>query len=917
MSATGVHTAQSVETIADLLARAQDAPAALLVDGEAGIGKTTLLLHTCDKAARRGFHVIRARGSPSEVTYAYAAVADLLTDVDADTLATLPDTQRIALQRVLLQEVPGSDRVTDERTVATALMGVIERISAASPVLLALDDAQWLDASSRAVIGFVARRLTGRVGVILTFRTGDPGTSVSSAWPQFPEPETATRLLMRPLSLGGVHAMLLERLNRALPRPTITRIHEISGGNPFFALELARAASDAGSAGRVLPDSLAALVRRRVGDVGRDTDDVLLTAACSAAPTVELVSEATDMSTARVVDLLESIENSDLVHVEGNRLRFTHPLFATGVYTNASPSRRRAVHRRLAALAERPELRARHLALAATRSDPLTLESLDSAVEATVAQGAPAVAAELVGLAIGLGGDNVWRRIRAGELNFRAGSIDAARNHLHAALDQASTGPSRCMALMLLAAVKGYDEDLGGAIEAMGSALEETGQDPSLELLCSLRLSLALVMADRLDEALERAKQAVKLSERFGAPGLRSQALSVWVAARFVSGQGVDHVALQAALELEDRHDGATTWFRASAVAAMVTAYTGDLGRAETMMRAVQRQMLVGGTEVDIIWATVRLAMITLWLGRYSESAQHAQWAVERAQQMGGRFALITAWKPQAAAAAYTGREADARVAVAAAIDTAIDVGAARLDMDARSSLAFLEVSLGNYSAALEALKPVLDAFNPAITEIEGGRHLPDAIEALTALGRAEDAKPLVDALQRNGRRLDRPWMLAMGARGQGHLRAVRGDLAGAQSAAEEALFHHERLPMPFETARTKLFLGQVQRLRRRRADAAVSLREAMQTFERLGAPLWTVRAQAELDRVGGVRSDDRSLTDVERRIADLASTGMTNKDIAAQQYISVKTVEMVLSRVYRKLGIRSRAALAVALRAE
>jgi DNA-binding CsgD family transcriptional regulator len=911
--------AAEARAVADFLARAQIDPAGLVVEGEAGIGKTTLMLGAAGEAESRGFRVLSAQGSPAEVTYAYAAVADLLRDVDIDLLAALPDLQRVALERARIGEVDSGGPATDERMVANALLSVIERITAQGPVLLVIDDAQWLDASSRAVIGFAARRLTGPVGMVVSFRTGEADSADERSWLQFRQPETITRVRMRPLSLGAVHALVAARLGHTLPRPTITQIYEISGGNPLFAIELAAGAADDIAATTVeLPDSLAALVRRRIGYADDDAAAVLLATACSSAPTVESVAGATDMSPARVVELLESMEHLRIITADGNRVRFTHPLFATGVYTNATPSRRRAMHRTLATVVDRPEIGARHLALAATTGDATTLSALDAAAEATIAQGAPAVAAELLELALKLGGDNAPRRIRAGELHFRAGSLVPARLHLQTALAGAPPGVLRCLALMWLGAVKAYDDDMAGAVEAMSNAVDEAGDDPALGLLCLLRLALALMMTDRLGEALRRGERAVELADRLGVPGLQSQALSIWVAGKFVSGQGVDRRALQTALELEDPYGGATTFFRASAVQAMISAYTGDLDGAWAQMRALQQRMSSGGTEVDIIWAAVHLAAIAVWSGRYAQAADAAQEATERAEQMGGRLVLVTAWTQQAAVAAYTGREADARAAARAAIDTAHQVGATQLAKEPTNSLAFLEVSLGNYPAALAALQPYLDVFDATGgTEIEGGGHLPDWIEALSALGRADEAEPLVEALERNGTRHDRPWMLAMAARGRGHMLSARGDLAGAQGAVEHAITHHQRLPMPFETARTQLLLGQLQRRRRRKQDAAVSLRAAVDTFERLGTPLWAARARAELARLESPRGDGHRLTAAEQRIAGLATTGRSNKEIAAELFIAEKTVEMNLSRVYRKLGIRSRGGLSAALNRE
>ena len=899
----------------DLLTRARIGPAGLVVEGEAGIGKSTLMFGAAAEAESRGFRVLSTQGSPAEVTFAYASVADLLREVDSETLTSLPELQRLALERAQIGEVDGGGPATDERTVAVALLSVIERCGTQGPVLLVIDDAQWLDASSRAAIGFAARRLTGPVGIVLSFRTGDPDSADDRSWLQFRHPESLGRVNMQPLSHRSLHVMIAERLGHALPRPTMSRIYEISGGNPFFAIELALAAADDVAANKVeLPGSLAALVRNRLGRADDDAAEILLAAACSAAPTVEMIARATGTSTSNVVEILEPMERSRIVVIDGNRVRFAHPLFATGVYTEAASARRRAMHQTLATIVERPEIRARHLALSATTGDETMLSALDAAADATTAQGAPAVAAELLELAIKLGGDIVWRRIRAGELHFRAGSFAAARDHLQTALTEAPPGALHCMALMWLGGVNAYDDDMAGAVEAMSEAVDEVGDNPALELMCRLRLALALVMTDRLDDALRLIDDAVELSDRLGVPGLQSQARSVWVAAAFFAGRGVDDQNLQTALELEDPYSGATTFFRASAVEAMVHSCMGDLDRARVEMRAVHQQMLDGGTEVDIIWAAAHLAQVEMWSGRYADAARATHEALERAEQLGGKFALVTAWTLECAVAAYTGREDEARRVAQAAVDTSYEIGAAQSAKDPRSTLAFIELSLGNYAAVLEVLQPDLEAFDGSATEIEGGRHLPDAIEALCAVGRADEVEPLVKALETNGVRYDRPWMLAMSARGRGHMLSARGDLNAAQRAVEQAMTHHQRLPMPFETARTQLLLGQLQRRRRRRQDADASLREALDTFERLGTPLWASRAKAEIARLDSPRGDGKGLTAAEQRTARLAAAGRSNKEIAAELFIAEKTVEMYLSAAYRKLGVRSRAALSTAL---
>jgi DNA-binding NarL/FixJ family response regulator len=168
----------------------------------------------------------------------------------------------------------------------------------------------------------------------------------------------------------------------------------------------------------------------------------------------------------------------------------------------------------------------------------------------------------------------------------------------------------------------------------------------------------------------------------------------------------------------------------------------------------------------------------------------------------------------------------------------------------------------------------------------------------------------LAIALESNGVRLDRAWLLAVGHRCRSLLEAAHGDLGAAHTSAQAAMVEHARLAMPFERARTQLLLGQIQRRLRQKESAAATLAEAMATFEEVGTPLWEDRCRAEIARIGQGTRAGTVLTSSEQRVAELAATGMTNREVAAALFISPKTVESNLARVYRKLAIRSRAEL-------
>jgi DNA-binding CsgD family transcriptional regulator len=227
-------------------------------------------------------------------------------------------------------------------------------------------------------------------------------------------------------------------------------------------------------------------------------------------------------------------------------------------------------------------------------------------------------------------------------------------------------------------------------------------------------------------------------------------------------------------------------------------------------------------------------------------------------------------------------------------------------------ALGFLELSLGDPAAAHAALGPLADTLTAmGLGDPVLGIFLPDEIEALVSLGELERAEQLVEPIEQRGRELDRPWALAVAARSRGLIAAARGDLAAAVASIEEALAQLDRIDLPFERARTLLVLGQLRRRGKQRAQARAALTAALALLEDMGAPLWADKARAELARVGGRIADSDGLTATERRLAELAATGLTNREVAERAFVTVKTVEANLTRVYRKLGVRSRTALA------
>ena len=885
-------------------------PAGLILEGDPGIGKTTVWLDAIDVAREQGFRVLSSRPASTESVLAYASLADLLDGVDPSSWAALPAPQRQAVDRVLLRSDAG-DAATDRRAVAAAFLAVLENLARESPVLVAVDDLQWVDPSSVQVLGFAARRTTGRVGVLGAARTDRATATVT--WLQLPRPDRLRRITLRPMSVGVLNTIVTSRLERPFARSTMLDVHRISGGNPFYAMELARSIDDhPGAALQHLPASLTELVETRVGRTDPATAAALLAVACLASPVTGVVAAAVRTDPQTLVESLEAAEDQGIVTIDGASVRFSHPLLAKGVYSRASPADRRAMHRRLAEIVDEPELRARHLALAATSADPTTLEALDTAGEAATIRGAPAASAELLTLAIGLGGDTPQRRIRLAGHHFNAGDSERARALLEATIADIPATPLRARAKYLLGAVRMFDDSFTESAYLLSTALDEIGDDGVFRAELLVLLAFAQVNSGPAADAMASVEEAVSLAENCGLPGLLSQALGMRETLRFMAGLGVDQAILDRALELEDPRARVPIALRPTAQSALLATWTGRLVEGSDALLAIRRHCIELGQESELIFLNFHCAVTAVWRSDFPAVARAVEDTEELAPQLGGDVPRYVALVSKSLLGAHMGDVDTTRRDAQEALAAGLRSGAANLVQWPVMALGFLDVSLGNHAAALTTLDPLLRHLHttPDATEIIAAWFLPDAVEAMIQLGRLADAEPWIDMLQRNGARVDRPWMLAVGGRCRGMLLGARGQVDAAVRCTEDALAHHDRVPMPFERARTQLLLGQLQRRQRRQDAAAKTVRQALGVFERLGTTIWAERARSQLTRANLGPRTGTQLTPSEFRVAELAANGMTNRDMAAKLFISPKTVEAHLSRIYQKFGIHSRAQL-------
>ncbi|HEY1595739.1 MAG TPA: AAA family ATPase [Thermoleophilaceae bacterium] len=881
-----------------------DGPALLAFEGEPGIGKTTLMRVAVQRAQHKGLRVLSCAGAVSESRLSYVALADLFAEVGGGVLADLPPAQRIALDAALLRAGSAEARA-DPSAVATAGLSVIERLARDRPVVVAIDDLQWLDRSSAHVIEFCAPRLSGRVALIVSQRAGGDGGTL----PRLAPSGQAMFKRVPPLDSAALGELLRQRAEWPLSRRVLARISETSGGNPLYALELLRALppGEAPTGPLVLPPTLQDVVTARLEGLGPDVEELLLAIAALADPTLDLLTEALG---AEAPALLEQAEAQGVVERRGTRVRFSHPLLAEGTLARAPATRRRAMHRRLSEAVTDVEDRARHLALAAMVPD--ALPALDEAARHTRGRGAPVAAAELLELAVELGGDSSHKR-RAAEHHLDAGNVPRAQVLLEEAVAELPRGDERAGALVLLAELRTHGDSFLEARVLLDQARREAAPGSPLQVVAGLQLTFILYNLGQRVEAGAVAHEALELAEGVASPGLLAQALGVVATVDFANGSGVDEERLARALALEDPDLRTSNEFRPTLTASMVIGFAGRLDDAVELMTSLYREFAERGEEHGLAWLGSRLVWLECWRGNL-DAAEH--WVAESEHRLlaldtpVGRMLALTA---RAQADAYAGRVEAARRVAEEALALAEETdwkGAIAWQL---MTLGFLDLSVGHTAAAAERLAPF------AVAAVESGLPEPsadgvlvhgDAAEALILVGRVQEAEQLVTLLEQRGAALDRPWAVAVGARCRGLILASQGDVEAAAASLRRALVAHDLLPMPIEHARTLLTLGRVERRLGERKAAEGTLALALDILERVGSPRWADQVRSEQAALGMRAGPSDTLTPSEERVARLAGSGLTNRQIASALQISPKTVESHLGRVYRKLAIRSRAEL-------
>lgn len=862
---------------------------ALLLEGEAGIGKSTLWRAGLETAERLGQRVLRAQPAESEAKLPYAALADLVGAAYDAVRDELPEPQRGALDAALLR----SSGTANARTIGSALVSVLAALARETPVLVAIDDAQWLDRASALGLEFAARRLPAGTRLLLARRPDGAAFAAGGA----------VRVGVGPLSLAALHHVLRANLGAAPARPMLVRIAETARGNPFFALEIARAleGADALDGPLPVPSSLQELVAGRLEALSPEAREAALVVSALSRPTVQNVGASPDA--------LEEAEAAGVLVVERDQIRFTHPLLASAVYGAARGARRLELHRRLAALVDDPEQRAHHLALCTTAADADTAAELEAAAASAARRGAQETAADLYRAAHRLTSEGEVvsraRRLRGEAAAVHAGGTPAgARALAEKAVALSPAGPDRAEALFQLSQIAWVDRGELGPLDYLRLALEDAGDDRQLRGRIHSKLGMYSDGDQR--QAVAHAETAAELLDEDTDPGLLAYTLLALLFFGAQTGRGADERLLARALELEQRAG------RDSERSSLVLIWhqcTDAFEAARERHRLEDEWYRERGEEIWVAEKRGHLALVEFRAGNWALARRLIEQSCAELEPVGLQGPLAMPLWTRARFDAYEGRLDAARAALLPLLEQERGrPGSAWFITFYLETLGFAALTEGDVAAADRAYTELEDLLaSIGVTVPLAVRTDADHVEAVLGLDDLPRAQALLERFEQRHASAPRTWTRQALPRAQALVTAAEGDAAAALAQLEAAPAHPE---LPFDHARNLLVQGSLQRRLKRKRDAATSLGDAASIFDRLGAPDWARRARGELRRVGLRRADPDELTESERRIAALAARGLTNREVAQAAFVSPKTVEANLARVYRKLGIRSRAEL-------
>ena len=878
-------------------------PRAFVLAGDPGIGKTTLWEAGVAAARNRGLRVLAARGSGAETRLSFAALIDLLDGVGRDELSSLSPPQLHALEVALLRADATSGAPPEAHAIAIALLNALRALSGREPLLVAIDDVQWLDAASGDALAFAARRLEAEAVAFLLARRPGAVSGMERAL----ERTALERVEMHSLSFGATRRLLSDHLGLSLPRHVLRRVFESTLGNPLFALEMGRSIAVHGlpAVGDdvPVPDAVDDLLGTRVGELARPVRRVLLALALQADLRVSQLTAIADRAAVE-----DGVDNGVLV-LDGDRVRASHPLLAAAARKRSRGPERRELHLQLAGVVADDELRALHLALATKLPDDDLAATAAAASAGASARGAARDAVVLAEHALRLTPpDSPGRSERlldlAGYLEV-AGERQRVTDLLTPELDSLSRR-DRVRAWLRLSE--------GGAISSvfdseayLDLAWPDTEDDPVLRAYVLAKKACQIPASVRgIRDAEAWALEA--LASAGDDPVLERLALHSLGWARALRGQPIDEVcerfraASDAAFHITDSPDP---------VAGLRLLWRGRVDEAREVLTGFMMLADARGEEVSYALQRMQVCDLALRAGEWSEASRLLdEW--ESAEKR--LLIAATYQRSRALLAAGRGHPEEAERWAAAAITGAEPGGYNWQLLEGRRARATAALLAREPARAVESLGAAWEHLEREGVDEPGAFPVaPDLVEALVEVEQLDEATRVVTRLRDLAQEQEHPWGLVTARRCDALLRLVSGGYdEQATGVLADAAEDYGTLGLPFDRARSLLSLGRALRRHRKWGAARAALEAAATAFDELGSPGWAEAARSELSRVGGRRpSTTDELTPTERRVAELAADGLANKEIASSLFVSVRTVEEHLKKTYAKLGIRSRTQLA------
>ncbi|MGY4642295.1 AAA family ATPase [Cellulomonas sp. URHB0016] len=878
----------------------------LVLVGEAGIGKTTLWAHAVGRCRSVGAHVLVTRPAEEDRHNAGQGLRDLLDDLpEARSRPDRHPDVRSAADRthhLLADDLPVVER-------ARAMLDVLRGLAEDRPVVVAVDDLPWLDDVTWKALRFSLRRLTdARVALLATARTWAPDTLATSV----PDVGPGVDLL----TVGGLPSADLRRLVvAALPGtsgPLAVQVGDLAHGNPFFALELARAARERRDPSTQEGTPLAALAARvrRLPPATLRLARLLAVAGPSPVPLLAAAGDIADVDHA----VRPGLDSEAFALGPDFVLRFTHPLIATAVLADTNALDARELRRALADTVSDPDVRAVHLARAVVTPDASVAAELEVAAARVARRGAPRLAADLLADAVRLtdSGDlepRVRRTLSRMMQCATAGDLPAALRLAAALLDELGPGPLRAQVVTGRVVL-----DFTGAEAFLRAALDDVPTDglPDHELLRGRLLGLLGwllgIHLGRPREGLRHASEALALGRAHHDDVLVAQAAAAASTTSLLVGRRADDLVDESVrLGSEVVQSQLALWPRV--LQGRQQLWDGRLAAARTNLEMMHSSAVANGAEFQRSYRLADLGLAAIASGDLDLAAQRTNDGLEAADDCSDQRAVAWLAYPAGLVAALRGDEPAAEWAAERLEHWAAHVGERPRAAMAGHVRGVLAASQQHWAAALDHL---LDAL--AVLDDLGLAHpgavpvLPLAVQMATLAGATDEVGRLLGRLHDQASGLGAPWVDSQLVAARGQLALLR-DEPDAQSTLRAARQSMASLGYRLDAARVGTFEVAAALRAGRRTSVRPVAEDALATFSRERVHGWRSVAQDLLDRVRGGPDDE--LTATEQEVAGLVTSGLRNREIAAQLFVGESTVEAHLTRIYRKLAVRNRAELA------